>query len=102
MKDAQQHGGILKSPRQKPFVRWNTIILNLLCGVCLQQVPAVQAQEPQVTPSTAQPESAAVIDGKKAGVVLGKNAFDRGDLSTGRVVSVSPKDWVRDSRGLIR
>ena len=58
-------------------------------------VNASQAAEPPPTPApTPDPQSPAVIDGKAAGVLLGKKAFDRGDLNTGWVEPVmNPPDW---------
>jgi hypothetical protein len=58
-------------------------------------VNAQQAAEPSPTQApTPNPQSPAVVDGKAAGVLLGKKAFDRADLDTGWVEPVmNPPDW---------
>jgi hypothetical protein len=51
-------------------------------------------QATEVASEGANPQSPAVVDGKAAGVPLGKKAFDRGDLSPGRVLPVmQASDW---------
>jgi hypothetical protein len=74
-----------KASRQEAPHHWSTFLFSLLCGIYLLQSTATHAQEAA--------ESAATLAGKKAGVALGKKAFDRGDLNTARLISVSPSDW---------